>query len=252
MIKPQSEVDVQVERGQLKGWPVQAYRELLSKVGDESFPCTFGTLAAKKKQIFLAFIESTDPRVVTDRLVEVLTEFAEFIRPLPLVEASMRPLAILLLPPPEWLTIEDYYHHSWRLVAEVMHRDPDPWPDRIPSDPELPDWSFCFGGVPFFINFKTPHHERRRSRRSLHAYTWLVQAREGFDLIAGDTVQGRAARHVIRKKLSSYDQMPIFPALNHYGRPDNLEWKQYFVPEGHQPITDKCPLSMDSRTALRG
>ena len=54
MIKPQSEVDVQVERGQLKGWPVQAYRELLSKVGDESFPCTFGTLAAKKKQIFLA------------------------------------------------------------------------------------------------------------------------------------------------------------------------------------------------------
>ena len=246
MIKPQSEVDVQVEMGQLKGWSVEAYGELLSKVADESFPCTFGTLAAKKKQIFVAFIESTNPGVVTNRLVETLTEFVQFIRPLSLVEASMRPLVILLSPPPTWRTIEDYYHHSWRLVAEVIRRDPDPWPDRVPSDPESPDWSFCFGGVPFFINFKTPYHQRRRSRRSLRAYTWLVQAREGFDLIAGDTVQGRAARRVIRKKLLSYDGMPIFPALNHYGRPENLEWKQYFVPEANDPITDRCPLSKNS------
>ena len=246
MIEPQAKVDTRVEAGQLKGWSVEAYRELLDKVADAAFPCTFGTLAVKKKQIHVAFIESTDRRVVTDRLIETLTEFAQFIKPLPLMEASMRPLAILLLPPPEWTTIEDYYHHSWRLVAEVMDCDPDPWPDWIPSDPESPDWSFCFGGVPFFINFKTPYHQRRLSRRSLHAYTWLVQARDGFDLIAGDTVRGRAARRVIREKLMLYDDVPAFPSLNHYGRPENLEWKQYFVPETNDPITNGCPLSVDS------
>ncbi len=75
-----------------------------------------------------------------------------------------------------------------------------------------------------------------------HSYTWLVQSREGFDRIAGDTPPGRQARRIIRQKLAAYDGMPIYSELRHYGHPSNREWKQYFVPEDDQQIEDRCPF----------
>jgi len=152
-----------------------------------------------------------------------------------------------MLPPARWQSLEDYYHNSWRLLTAVGRRDPRPWPARIPAAPDSPGWSFCFGGVPFFINFKTPYHERRRSRCMHLSYLWLVQAREGFDSIAGDTDRGRKARGLIRQKLASYDGLPIYPELGHYGHPDNREWKQYFVPETNECITTACPFSPGKR-----
>ncbi len=87
----------------------------------------------------------------------------------------------------------------------------------------------------------------RRSRRMRLSYLWLVQARDGFDMIAGDTDRGRKARRLIREKLASYDGLPIYPELGHYGRPDNREWKQYFVPETNELITTACPFSDSER-----
>lgn len=75
-----------------------------------------------------------------------------------------------------------------------------------------------------------------------HSYLWLVQARDGFDIVAGDTVQGRNARRIIRQKLAAYDAIPMYPELGHYGDPANREWKQYFVPEANQPVTAVCPF----------
>ena len=243
MIQSQLEVDKRITDGHLTAWCAKAYLELCKKVSDEAFPCTFGTIALKKRQMVLAFIESTEDATVLDGLVRALTEYAAFIETEPLVSASMHPLAILMPPPARWQSIEDYYHNSWRLLTAVRRRDPRPWPARIPAEPDSPGWCFCFGGVPFFINFKTPYHEHRRSRRMRLSYLWLVQARDGFDMIAGDTDRGRKARRLIREKLASYDGLPIYPELGHYGRPDNREWKQYFVPETNELITTACPFS---------
>ncbi len=242
LIRSQSDTDRRREAGELSEWAVRAYAELCDKVADEAFPCTFGTTALKQGEILFAFIEATEEPAVIDELVGALTEYAEFVASQSIVRASMQPLAILMLPPPAWGTVEAYYDNSWRLLAAVHERDPAPWPARVPADPDSPDWSFCFGGVPLFINFKTPRHRRRRSRRTAHCYLWLVQARDGFDVVAGDTVQGRHARHIIRDKLEAYDRVPTYPALGHYGAPENREWKQYFVPETNEPLGEECPF----------
>jgi FPC/CPF motif-containing protein YcgG len=226
-------------------WARAAYQELIAKVADPAFPCTFGTTALRKGDVLVSVIESTDEPIVVDRLTEVLTEYADFIRQQPIVKASMMPLAVLMPPPPSWRTVEDYFRNSWRLLQIVHERDPAAWPERVPTDPDDPRWSFCFGGVPFFVNFKTPMHSRRRSRRTSHSYLWLVQARDGFDTVAGDSPQGRNARRIIREKLAAYDGIPIYSELAHYGSSANREWKQYFVPDGDEPITQTCPFRAD-------
>jgi FPC/CPF motif-containing protein YcgG len=242
MIQTQAELEHRLVAGQLSDWGAAAYVELRDKIADPSFPCTFGAVALKKGDILFAFIESTDEAVVLDGLATALTAYARFVAGRPAVQASMKPLAVCMPPPPGWHTLEDYFQHSWRLLQAVHERDPRPWPERIARDPDDPRWSFCFEGVPFFVNFKTPCHQERHSRRTRHSYLWLVQARDGFDIVAGDTPQGHNARRIIREKLAAYDAVPIYPALAHYGSADNREWKQYFLPDDNSSLAPTCPF----------
>jgi len=243
----QPRVEALLAAGELTGWEQAAYREFHAKVADVAFPCTFGSIALRKGDVLFGFLETPDEAVILDGLVALLTEYAGFIRQQPIVKASMMPLAVLILPPTGLGSVEDYFSNSWRLLQAVHERDRAPWPDRIPMDPDDPRWSFCFGGVPFFINFKTPFHSRRRSRRAGHSYLWLVQARDGFDTVAGDSPQGRNARRIIREKLAAYDVIPIYSELAHYGSAANREWKQYFVPETESPISEVCPFRVHSK-----
>lgn len=242
MIQPQFEVEQLLADGQLNAWRAAAFVELRDKVADEAFPCTFGTAALRKGDLLFAFVEDVAEAEVVTGLVAALKEYADFVRRHSVVKASMMPLAIFMPVPSNWRTIEDYFHHSWRLLQAVHERDPQPWPERLARDPDDPRWSFCFAGVPFFVNFKTPLHRARRSRRTQHSYLWLVQARDGFDMVAGDTPQGRNARRIIREKLAVYDEAPVYPELAYYGDAANREWKQYFVPETNEPVAAKCPF----------
>ena len=233
--------EVEDALGAFPSWRAAAYAELKAKVLDDAFPCTFGTVAQRKGDVLFAFIE---PRDVDDerRLVrDALVEYTGLIRPLDPVAASMLPFA-LLIPPPGDLTIEEYFARGWALLQWLHEHDPSPWPDRVPRDPDDPAWSFCFGGVSLFINFKTPAHRRRRSRRMATAYLLLIQSRDGFDVVAGDTPQGRRARAIIRRKLAAYDAVPAYPELAHYGTPENREWKQYFPPDDNTPVAARCPF----------
>jgi FPC/CPF motif-containing protein YcgG len=238
----QREVDLELTAGRLARWAGDAYRALREKVGDPEFPCTFGTVALKKGDLLVGFVESDTDDAIVAALVALLSDYARFILGQPIVTASMMPLAIFMKPRPDCATVEAYFTVSWKLLQQVHERDPEPWPARVPPDPEDPRWSFCFGGVPFFINFKTPLHRDRNSRRVDHTYLWLVQARDGFDIVAGDTPQGNHARNLIRDKLTRYDRISPYPALAHYGQPDNREWKQYFVPESNEAPADRCPF----------
>ena len=235
MIRTQAEVDRLARERALPDWAIDSYLELRDKVADEAFPCTFGTTALQAGEILFTFVEA-DERDERDALVrelsDVLTEYARFIGGEGIVRASMQPLAVLMPAPASCETNEDYFHHGWGLLRAVHRLDREPWPERIPTDPDTPDWSFCFGGVPLFVNFKTPCHRRRRSRRLASAYLWLMQARDGFDVVAGDTPQGRNARRIIREKLEAYDDVPVYAELAYYGDLRNREWKQYFVPRG--------------------
>jgi uncharacterized protein len=237
-----TEVERPGAAGDLSPWALQAYGELVAKVGDEAFPCTFGTVALRKGELLLAFVETADNEATCRCIHSILVEYTDRVRSLEPIDASLLPLAIFVTPPAGVCTIADYFAQGWWLLQWLHERDPKPWPSRVPRDPDDPAWSFCFAGMPLFVNFKTPAHRQRRSRRMASAWLLLVQTRDGFDVVAGNTAQGRRVRELIRRKLAAYDPIPPYPELAHYGSATNREWKQYFVPDDNAPITTRCPF----------
>jgi uncharacterized protein len=231
----------EVEAAELPAWARAAYEEIRDKVLDESFPCTFGTIAQRRGEIVYAFLSPHE-------LHEALIAYTDFLRPLEPVQASLTPFAAVM-PPLENFTEQQYFDYGWSLLQQLHNADPHPWPARIPKDPDDPAWSYCFGGLPLFVNFKTPAHANRRSRRTGHSFTLLFQSRDGFDVVAGDSPQGRRARELIRRKLAAYDAVPVYPELAHYATAENREWRQYFVPEANAPLARQCPFRVTSQRA---
>jgi uncharacterized protein len=228
-----------VEAADLAPWALAAYEEIRDKVLDEAFPCTFGTVAQRRGEILYAFISPGD-------LLDALVVYTDFLRPLEPVVASLTPFAVVM-PPIDAFSEREYFEYGWALLQGLHEADTYPWPDRIPKDPDDPKWSYCFGGLPLFVNFKTPTHAKRKSRKTEHSFTLLFQSRDGFDVVAGDTVQGRRARDLIRRKLAAYDAVPVYPELSHYATAENREWRQYFVPEENVPLARECPFHVTSR-----
>ncbi len=232
----------EVESTQLPEWASRAYSEIREKVLDEAFPCTFGTVAQKRGEILYAFLDPGE-------LFQALVEYANFLRPLEPVVASLTPFAAVM--PPLNLSEREYFEYGWSLLQRLHDEDPYPWPERIPKDPDHPAWSYCFGGLPLFVNFKTPAHANRKSRRTEHSFTLLFQSRDGFDVVAGDSPQGRRARELIRRKLAAYDSVPVYPELAHYATAENREWRQYFVPEANAPLAGRCPFHVTEDVTSR-
>jgi uncharacterized protein len=232
MLKRVAEVEATL--AELPSWAAAAYAEIREKVLDDAFPCTFGTVAQRRGEILYAFLEP-------EQLHQALVAYTDFLRPLEPVVASLTPFAAVMRPR-EGFSERQYFEHGWHLLQRLHEEDRYPWPERIPQDPDDPKWSYCFGGMPLFVNFKTPVHERRRSRRTSRSYVLLFQSRDGFDVVAGDSPQGRRARDLIRKKLAAYDAVPVYPELAHYATAENREWRQYFVPEENAPLATRCPF----------
>lgn len=226
----------EVEAATLAPWARSAYEEIRDKVLDDAFPCTFGTVAQRRGDVLYAFL---DPAGLRDALIA----YTDFLRPLEPVVASLTPFAAVMPTIPDF-TEQQYFDYGWSLLQRLHDEDPYPWPSRIPTDPDDPTWSYCFGGMPLFVNFKTPTHERRRSRRTERSYMLLFQSRDGFDVVATDR-----ARNAIRRKLAAYDAVPVYPELGHYATADNREWRQYFVPEENAPLASRCPFHVTASAA---
>lgn len=237
-----ADVEREISGGTLPPWRASAYAELKAKVLDDAFPCTFGTVAMRKGDVVVGFVERAEPEEVRRQVRAALIAYTDLLRPLSAVAASMMPCAVFVALPAVERSIGEWFADGWALLQWLHEHDTHAWPARVPANPDDPAWSFCFGGVPLFVNFKTPAHERRRSRRMSSASMLLFQARDGFDVVAGDTPQGRRKREIIREKLAAYDAVPIYPELAHYGHPENREWKQYFVPEDNVPVATRCPF----------
>jgi FPC/CPF motif-containing protein YcgG len=233
-------MDRLVARRALPAWARDAYLEFRDRVLQPDFPCTFGTVAMHRGDVSFALLRPTDESAERALVRNVLIQYVDRLRPLGPAAASLRPLAVLMPAIPS-LSLRGYFDRGWRTLRWLASHDTHDWPDRVPTDPDHPEWSFCFGGVPLFVNFKTPAHVVRLSRRLRFSHALLFQARDGFDAIAGDTPAGRRARALIREKLETYDQIPVDQALAYYGTAENREWRQYFLPDGEAKLPERCP-----------
>jgi N-omega-hydroxy-L-arginine synthase len=87
----------------------------------------------------------------------------------------------------------------------------------------------------------SPAHKVRRSRNLGAHFKLVINPRERFDVVAGDTPAGRKARANIRDRIERYDSLSHCRQLGSYGS-SALEWWQYGIIEENAERSDVCPF----------
>ncbi|MGI2029918.1 YqcI/YcgG family protein [Endozoicomonas acroporae] len=132
---------------------------------------------------------------------------------------------------------------GWDALNWVHSKDLSPWPSTMPSNPDSPEWSFCFNNIQLFINISSSDHKLLQSRNLGSCLTFVINARENFDVVAnGKTKSGRLVRNQIRDRVRTFNNGLIPKELGFYGEEENLEWKQYQLSENDLKKPTKCPF----------
>lgn len=208
-----------------------------------AFPCTFSQNAFRRGLVDFIFVERRD----NASLAQLRTDLATYLAAAaqwggkvnsarPLVVAFSREAASAD-------SLEGYHRIGWEVLQDWHDNDPAPWPGNVLRDPNAPYWSMCFAGTQLFVNFSAPAHRQRRSRNLGRHFLFVVNPRERFDIVAGDTPEGRRVRKVIRDRAEAYDGIPHAPELGSFQKGE-IEWWQYGVSDDNRERTDRCPLKM--------
>jgi FPC/CPF motif-containing protein YcgG len=224
-------------------WARQSLLALKQKLGDPStFPCPFARRAFKSDKLRYLLAGSPFDKDELKQVRAGLLDYLSLCDTLSGIDEAVTALLIVFEPEPVPLTVEAYHQQAWMIMQDWINNDPEPWPDDIPLNPHEPRWSLCFRGVTLFVNVSCPAHVARRSRNLGPSLVFVTQPRAGFDLVAGDTLEGDKVRQRIRDLMDKYDAPLPWPrVLGTYARGE-LEWLQYVLTETNASRTDRCPL----------
>ena len=226
----------------LTDWVRGSYREFANVMDNGKFPCTFARVAYAKDTLLFHFPGRADDRASLVRLKGAILEYLDRLRDLDKIAAAMTVLNVLFQPQAGSTSLLEYQAKFCGVMQGLHDIDDHPWPENVPKDPEDPAWSFCFGGVPLFVNLSCPAHRKRLSRNVGPSMALILNPRDSFDVIAGAHPKGDKIRHHIRSLIQEYDGQPAAPDLGSFGRESNREWHQYTLPDENVPRTDTCPL----------
>jgi FPC/CPF motif-containing protein YcgG len=227
-------------------WHGTVLRDLKRKLeGDSEFPCVFSKNAFRKQLLKFIFVERTDSSGI-QHLASGLKAYVDLSRSWDGSLDTAYPLIVAFSH--ECIrarTVQEYHAFGWQVLQRLHDRDAAPWPENVSENPESATWSMCFSGMALFCNMSSPAHEARRSRNLGEHFILVVNPRERFDVVAGNTPAGRRVRITIRNRIDRYDDIPHSPMLGHFGSA-SLEWRQYGLTEHNAERHDTCPfLSRD-------
>lgn len=233
--------DLEKIKETLPDWQMDSFNYLNKKIGDKEnkFPCIPGRQAFLSDQLRIAFVGDPRSPETAKELAPLLTRYGAISRE----TGKYASLTVIFHTPEELLTdykIEDYESLFWQFLNSLSMEDPASWPDDIPENPEHFQWEYCFNGEPYFVLCATPAHSKRKSR-SFPYFMLTFQPRWVFEELNDTTAFGRNMSKQIRKRLEAYDEVPIHPHLGWYGKKDNLEWKQYFLRDDENQVS-QCPF----------
>jgi FPC/CPF motif-containing protein YcgG len=139
-------------------------------------------------------------------------------------------------------TLADDERRFWELLDWLHERDPNPWPDDVPTDPSDPHWEYCFASDPMFVFPCSPAYRLRLSRRMGPYYMVCFQPRRVFYGVESNSPAGQRARRRIWAKVRAWDPVQPHPELENmaYGDPEMREWKQYVLPDDNTPLLQRC------------
>lgn len=229
-------IDGAVIGGAPPSWLERSYETFEAQTLTEGYPCYFGKHIVRSGDLYVASVEG-------DRVEELPRSLATFID----ISASLRGrrnnLAVFFEPFDIRLAHERYFEIFWH-VLQYLH-DHDPFPEAIAHrDAEHPRWEFPFAGEQFFVVGASPSYRRRRSRNLGPGMIMLFQPRDVFEHTESGDVVDPGARQLVRRSLAQWDEVGPHPDLGVYGDPGNIEWKQYFLPDGAERVAGRCPLRM--------
>jgi len=208
-----------------------------------AFPCTFSQNAFRRGLVDFIFVENREPT----GLAALRTDLSEYLAQAAAWDGQVntaRPLVIAFSQGAASAGDLDGFHRiGWEVLQDWHDNDPSPWPDGVGQDPHAPYWSMCFAGTQIFVNFSAPAHKQRKSRNLGRHFLFIVNPRERFDRVAGDTPEGERVRRVIRDRAEAYDGIPHAPELGSFQKGE-IEWWQYGVTDDNRDRNDRCPLKM--------
>lgn len=223
-------------------WHHTVLHELGRRLEDEQeFPCIFSKNAFARGLVRLCFVED-DLRQSFRLLADDLRSYVELSEgwdgnlgtAYPLVVAFSQK-AILSQ------SLEDYHAFGWKVLQHLHDVDKRPWPDGVSTDPHQPYWSMCFHGMQIFVNMSCPAHRQRHSRNLGSHMLFIINPRERFDVVAGDTEAGRKVRANIRSRIEKYDRQRHCPQLGSFVAGE-IEWWQYGITDKNTERADSCPF----------
>jgi FPC/CPF motif-containing protein YcgG len=149
-------------------------------------------------------------------------------------------LAVLFPTSSSPLSVQEYYQKYWDCLRGLRARDPQSWPDHIPTEIDTPMWRLCFNGQPIFSAALTPAHTKRRSRYA-PCFCIVFQPNFVFDILFSTQLKKQSAISRVRGLLSEFDDVAVSPELKNYGDETGREFKQYFIlDENKAPL---CPYA---------
>ncbi|MEZ5713774.1 MAG: YqcI/YcgG family protein [Paracoccaceae bacterium] len=223
-------------------WHGEVLQDLAQRLTPPStFPCTFSQNAFRRGLTQFIFVEEDSAEARAALRADLAAYIAEA-RDWDGQVNTARPLVVAFshraIPPTD---LDGYHAFGWRILQDWADNDPAPWPDDVSRDPETPYWSMCFAGMQLFINMSTPAHVTRQSRNLGRHFLFIVNPRERFDVVAGETPEGARVREVIRARAEVYDGLPHAPVLGKFLKGE-LEWPQYALPDDNESFPTACPL----------
>lgn len=234
-------------------WFIHLYAQIATRFvqpagTSDGFPCVFAQNAFKRKNIRFALVPAIkssdgghDLAVLARDLGDYLDECANWDGDI----NSTEPLLVVFEKIDTLRGPLDYEKLFDASLQYLIDNDQVPWPEHTHTDPASPYWSMCFQGTQIFVNVSHPAHYDRRSRNLCDSLVLVVNPRERFDRVAGNSPKGERIRQQIRSNVTIYDRIPHSPLLDHY-LSGGLEWPQYMLPDNNDTPARRCPLNFKS------
>ncbi|QCI12007.1 YqcI/YcgG family protein [Pseudomonas putida] len=226
-------------------WTYKTIEHFRGILANPDFPCLFGRKAVASQSCHILFARAEH---LADDIARGLSDYVALVIPVPLKQRIGSPLVVFLETTGD-STLAQQQALAWKVLRGVHARDPQPWPQAMPTDPEDSDWSFCYAGMPLFINMNFPGHQQMKSRNLGPHITFVINPRENFDEVANAaTESGKRIRARIRDRVRHYNDGVVPDTLGAFGEEGNYEWKQYQLQEQGSLNPSRCPFHAHATT----